>query len=354
MSTADFVVIRRRLLGWYEKYSRDLPWRRDSDPYSIWISETMLQQTQVSTTIPYYNRFMRAYPDVRALNRAPLDEVLALWSGLGYYRRAENLKRSARILVAQYRGNLPDDYANLRALPGVGEYTAGALLSMAFGKPYPAVDGNTRRVLARVFSLSDEKLIYDTARKLVPSSKPGHFNQSLMDLGRILCTPRKPHCAECPVETLCAARLNRHREQPRPAKKKPKVFFVTWPMAIVRRDGKLLIRRRQTGGMLSRLWELPGGEKQNKAQVKKFFAAQLPGLKATATHARRLGEIAHSITTRRIRAPIFLIDVASTAEVRPGGAQWRWVRPTTLNRYPTSSMTRKALDLLADNEDSHR
>ncbi len=354
MSPAHFVAIRRRIVGWYQKHSRDLPWRRTSDPYAIWISETMLQQTQVSTVLSYYDRFMKAFPSVRALHRAPIDKVLAHWSGLGYYRRAENLKRSARILIARHRGLLPDDYHTLRALPGVGEYTAGALLSIAFCRRYPAVDGNARRVLARVFSLSREKSIHDTARKLLPRSNAGRFNQGLMELGSLLCTPRQPRCAECPLEKLCAARLSGHRATPRPAKKIPKVFRVTWPMAIVRRDGKLLLRRRQTGGMLGRLWELPGGEKHKRSPVGKFFAAQLPGLILASVHARHLGEIAHSITRRRIRAPIFLIDVASMAELRPNGKQWRWVTPAALARYPTSSMTRKALQLIVENEVSHR
>ena len=208
MPVANLTEVRRRLLRWYDRHRRDLPWRRTRDPYAIWVSETMLQQTQVASVIPYYERFMRAFPTIDALDRAPLAKVLALWSGLGYYRRAENLKRSARILNRRHCGRLPADYKILRELPGIGEYTAGALLSIAFDAPYPALDGNARRVLARLFLPADETMVRELARRLVSRSKPGQFNQSLMELGSEICTPITPRCGLCPLATFCAARKN--------------------------------------------------------------------------------------------------------------------------------------------------
>jgi A/G-specific adenine glycosylase len=353
MPAANLAAVRRRLLSWYETHKRDLPWRRTSDPYAIWISETMLQQTQVAAVVPYYNRFMKALPNVRELDRAPLAKVLALWSGLGYYRRAENLKKTARVLAARHGGRLPDDYDNLRALPGIGEYTAGALLSIAFGKPYPAIDGNARRVLARLFLVSGEKMLRDSARRLLSKLRPGQFNQSLMELGSVLCTPKNPRCAECPVERFCAAQANGHRRRNRIPRKRRQTHAVVWPLAIVRRHGKLLLRRRAANGLLAGLWELPGGEKANGRAVQTVLERNLPVLTSSVATALCVGEIGHGITNRRIRAPVFLIELAAAPKIRFEGTRWRWVAPAALDRYPTSSMTRKALRLLAEYEKSH-
>ena len=352
MSAANLVALRRRLLNWYETHKRALPWRRRSDPYAIWVSETMLQQTQVATVLPYYHRFMEAFPDIEALDRAPLAKVLALWSGLGYYRRAANLKKSARIVVARHRGRLPDDYDKLRALPGVGEYTAGALLSIAFGKPHPAVDGNARRVLGRIFLPADEKKLRDAAWSLISKTKPGQFNQSLMDLGSALCTPKSPRCTECPVATWCAAQKSRHRIQSRASKKKTESRLVIWPLAILRSNGKLLLRRRAAGGILGGLWELPGGERKNRPTAKTLLKEYFPRRRQIAGPALRLGEVAHNITNRRIRAPVYLIESAGAAKVRFDGSGWRWIAPASLDAQPTSAMTRKAIKLLNEYEKS--
>jgi A/G-specific adenine glycosylase len=344
---------RRRLLGWYELHKRDLPWRRTKDPYAIWISEAMLQQTQVASVIPYYERFLKAFPTIGALDRAPLDKVLALWSGLGYYRRAESLKKSARIVMERHRGRLPKSYDDLCKLPGIGEYTAGALLSIAFGLPYAAIDGNARRVLARVFFPVGETKLRQIGRSIVSRTRPGQFNQSLMELGSVICTPANPRCAACPVATLCAARNNRSL-QSRLSQKKPAPRAVIWPLAIVRRSGKLLLRRRVTGGMLAGLWELPGGEKTNQTDVNTLLTGHLPRQRNRTAQALRLGEVTHSITNRRIRAPVFLIEWAGGPDVRLDAAQWRWVAPAVLHRQPTSAMTRKAIQLLTDYEKTHR
>ena len=353
MPVANLAAIRRRLLNWYDTHKRDLPWRRTSDPYAIWISETMLQQTQVGTVVPYYNRFMKALPNVKALDRAPLAKVLALWSGLGYYRRAENLKKTARILAARHYGQLPNDYNILRALPGIGEYTAGALQSIAFGEPHPAVDGNARRVLARLFPLANEKQLRDTARRLVADSRPGQFNQSLMELGSVLCTPKNPRCVECPVKKLCPTQGNERRRQTGISKKRSRTHNVEWPLVIVRCHGKLLLRRRPTSGILAGLWEFPGGESTGRHALHTPFEGHSAASNKFAVKARRVGEIGHTITNRRIRAPVFLIELPTAARVRFAAMGWRWVAPAAMGRYPTSSMTRKALGLLAEYEKSH-
>jgi A/G-specific adenine glycosylase len=349
MSHAELAAIRGRLLSWYKTHKRDLPWRRTADPYAIWISETMLQQTQVSTVIPYYERFITAFPSITALDRAPLARVLALWSGLGYYRRAENLKKAARIVAEHHGGRLPADLKSLRTLPGIGEYTAGAILSIAFGKPYPAVDGNARRVLGRLLPHSDENSLRAAALKLIGKSDPGQFNQSLMELGSLLCTPQKPRCAECPIASLCPT--HGCRAQARPKGPSARMRSVTWPLTIVRDRGKLLLRRRASNGILAGLWELPGGEDADHQNLGAIFGADLPRIRKLAI--KRLGVIAHSITNRRIRAPVFLVEWRAGAKHRFKKPGWRWIPVGALDGYATSSMTRKAFRLLSEYEKSH-
>ena len=352
MPSKNLSGIRRNLLRWYDKAHRDLPWRRTRDPYAIWIAETMLQQTQVPTVIPYYERFTRALPTVRALDRAPLRRVLILWSGLGYYRRAENLKKAARVVLQSHKGKIPATYNGLRSLPGVGDYTAGALMSIAFGKPYPALDGNTRRVLGRIFSIHDEQQLQETAKQLVLKFRPGDFNQGLMELGATICSPKKPRCSECPVASRCAARATRQPGKRTTASKNRTVRDVEWPLVIVRNNGKILLRRRPDSGILAGLWELPGGEQRNRENLRTTLKRHCKELDATSKLRRRVGEIRHSITYKRIRSPIFLLEACPDKPMRLQGSHWRWLMPSSLRRYPVSSMTLKAAKLLTAYEKS--
>lgn len=342
-------AIRRKLLRWYQTNKRDLPWRRTQDPYFIWISETMLQQTQVATVIPYYEKFLRTFPDIDALARAPLPEVLRLWSGLGYYRRAENLRTAAQVIVRRHGGNIPRDLASLKALAGIGDYTAGALLSIAFGKPYPAVDGNVRRVVSRLCRIGDERKLRKVAAELVPNSRPGHFNQAIMELGATVCTPKNPRCVECPVSLLC---LSRSRRGAASAIARAPVKFknVVWPLAIVRRGEYILLRRRSAKGLLASLWELPGGESTEKIQPVALLRRHLNDLTPSLTRAKKLGEIRHAITHRRICAPVYLFDVRAAGYPRLPRSRWRWVSLSKLPRYATSSMTTKAVALSFSHE----
>jgi A/G-specific adenine glycosylase len=260
MSAKSFPAIRRKLLRWYDKNQRALPWRRTRDPYAIWIAEIMLQQTQVKTALPYYERFLGALPSVETLARAPLSRVLRLWSGLGYYRRAENLRTAARQILRDHRGKIPDDYGQLRALAGIGDYTAGAILSIAFGKNYPAVDGNVRRVLGRLGRITKESALRAAAANLAGGARPGDLNQALMELGATVCAPLTPNCAACPLKLECLSLAGGPLAR-RAARRRAKNFTdVTWPLAVVRHRGKILLRRRAATRLLARLWELPGVE----------------------------------------------------------------------------------------------
>jgi len=350
MTEANLAHLRRRLLNWYRQNRRDLPWRRSRDPYAIWISESMLQQTQVITVIPYYARFITAFPTVRSLARAPLPRILRLWSGLGYYRRAENLHKAARRIVRQYSGIVPREYAQLRALPGIGDYTAGALLSIAFGKKYPAVDGNVRRALSRLVRTKSNDQISACAAKLVKTSQPGNLNQALMELGATICTPKAPRCGGCPVATDCRSRglLGRHPAQLHP----PKAIAqkVLWPLAIVHYRGKILLRRRQADGLLAGLWELPGAEIAPTENAEAVVRKELRPLSTTGLVPQRLGELRHSITNRRIHAPVLLYRWPMNKRPPGGKPEWRWTLPGELHRYATSSMTAKAVRLFLEHE----
>ena len=350
MTEAKLSLLRRRLLTWYRRNRRDLPWRRSRDPYAIWVSETMLQQTQVKTVLPYYSRFMRSFPTVQSLARAPLQRVLRLWSGLGYYRRAENLHKAARRIVRQHDGIVPREYTELRALPGIGDYTAGALLSIAFGEKYPAVDGNVRRVLSRLFLTKSNQEVHSYAAKLAKTSQPGNLNQALMELGATVCTPKDPRCDGCPVASECRGRA---QSGPLPlSAQRAKLTFheVAWPLAIVNHKGKILLRRRQANGLLAKLWELPGVETEPRTKPEAVIRQELRPLSVAGLVPQPLGELRHSITNRRIHAPVLRYRWPINKAAPESKPEWRWIAPTELHRYATSALTSKAVKLFIEYE----
>ena len=253
------------LLAWYDQHKRVLPWRDTGDPYKVWVSEIMLQQTRVAAVIPYYRRWMEALPDLAALAAVEEERLMKLWEGLGYYSRARNLRRAARIITEDLGGVFPDTYEALLALPGVGDYTAGAVASIAFGRPVPAVDGNVLRIAARLWAMEEDVMDLAVRKKiramvcaLLPADRPGAFNQALMDLGATVCLPGgAPLCGGCPLASLCAARAAgtaaalpvRRRKAPR------RVEELTVYLLLSR--GRVALRRRQEGGLLGGLWEFP-------------------------------------------------------------------------------------------------
>jgi len=256
------------LLNWYRLVKRDLPWRINKDPYRVWVSEIMLQQTRVDTVIPYYNQFMSKFPTVRALAEAPEEEVLKSWEGLGYYSRARNLQAGAKEVAQRYGGIVPDDKASVAGLKGVGPYTSGAIMSIAFNRPEPAVDGNVMRVLSRYFCLEDDIAKASTrvgieklAASLIPEGAAGDFNQALMELGALVCTPKSPSCLPCPVMEHCEARLaGREMELPIKTKAKPPRPEFRAAAIVVgsgEHAGKVLVRQRPATGLLTQMWELP-------------------------------------------------------------------------------------------------
>lgn len=297
----------RELLAWYRRGNRDLPWRRSRDPYYIWVSEIMLQQTRVDTVIPYFNRFVERFPTVRDLAEAPEEDVLKHWEGLGYYSRARNLQAAAKEVVERYGGRIPDDKEAVSGLKGVGPYTSGAILSIAFNRPEPAVDGNVMRVLSRYFCIDDDiarpatrPRMESLARELIPEGAAGDFNQALMELGAMVCTPRSPHCLICPVMEHCAGRLA-GREEELPVKKKAKPPKPQHRLAVLaeRADGRVLARQRPASGLLARLWELPHVEAPSEAiwasaEEGPRWLAETLGLEGVSVRpARHAGDAEH-------------------------------------------------------------
>ncbi|MGZ9587176.1 A/G-specific adenine glycosylase [Paenibacillus marinisediminis] len=268
----------RELLQWYLDNRRDLPWRRQSNPYYTWVSEIMLQQTRVDTVIPYFERFTAQFPTATALADAPEEEVLKAWEGLGYYSRARNLQAAAREIKEQYDGMVPNDKAAVSGLKGIGPYTTGAIMSIAFNQPEPAVDGNVMRVLSRYFRLHDDiakpstrPRIEHIARELIPDGHASDFNQALMELGALVCTPKSPACLLCPVMEHCAGRIA-GEEQLLPIKTKakppkPELRYAALVEGTGRHAGKLLIRQRPATGLLARMWELPHVQAPKQASL---------------------------------------------------------------------------------------
>ena len=275
LSLSQAGKIQKKLLQWFRKNGRDLPWRRTRDPYAIWVSEIMLQQTQVSTVIPYYLRFLKSFPTVRQLAKADLSKVLKVWEGLGYYSRARNLHRASRIVSNHFNGEIPDNLTDLRTLPGIGRYTAGAILSIAFNKPAPILDGNVKRVLSRLFAVSGnpvrgktEGLLWHLSGSLIPRGRASSFNQGLMDLGAMTCTPKEPQCSKCPLRDLCTARASGDPERFPTKILKKKIPHIEAVSAVIQKNGKVLLKQRPPEGLLGGLWEFPNWRIEEKRSLR--------------------------------------------------------------------------------------
>ena len=269
LHSKEIQTFRKALIEWYQINKRDLPWRNTEDPYRIWVSEVMLQQTQVATVVPYYHRFLQRFEDLERLARANSPAVLKAWEGLGYYARARNLHRAAGIVLKKHRGVVPNHWAEFRRLPGVGDYIAAAVMSLAFEKPYPVVDGNVKRVLSRLLVIKDPvnkassvNNFKQVAGSLLDQKKPGTFNQAMMELGAVVCRPQQPLCDICPVTKICRA-YQAGKVLNYPIKlKKPTTPQYRIAVGVVFRNGRVLITRRKPSGLLGGLWEFPGGKIQ--------------------------------------------------------------------------------------------
>lgn len=334
--------IQAQLLQWFRKNGRDLPWRRTRDPYAIWVSEIMLQQTQVDTVIPYYQRFLKSFPTVRRLAKADLSKVLKAWEGLGYYSRARNLHRASQVLSSHLKGKIPDTMEGLLNIPGIGRYTAGAILSIAYNKEAPILDGNVKRVLARLFAVSGdirkketERTLWALSESLIPEGHAGSFNQALMDLGAMVCTPRGPLCLRCPLQRLCKARAQGKPERyPLKAAKKriPRVDALS---AVIERNGKVLVRQRPAEGLLGGLWEFPNWKIENCNHLKKSLKVHLKKeLGVVAKVGDPIGTFQQTYSHFKLTLHVYRCHILS------GKNYGTWVPARNLDLFPMSRLHR--------------
>ncbi|HUZ47840.1 MAG TPA: A/G-specific adenine glycosylase [Terriglobia bacterium] len=347
LTSAEAARARSSLLGWFRRHARKLPWRESKSSYAIWLSEVMLQQTQIATAIPYYLRFLAEFPTAGRLAAAPLERVLELWSGLGYYRRARNLHLAARLIAEKHGGQFPRDYEQARRLPGVGDYTARAVLSIAYHEPYAVLDGNVARVMARLAALSGSlpeprfrRTLEENLDRLLSRRSPGNFNQALMELGQTLCLPRSPECPRCPLKRWCRAYGMGKPEsypQPRPRRQVEKWHLAT---AVLHQNHRFLLTRGLEDGLLDGLWNFPSalGESRSKAlerlSEKLRVAAGIPIAFGEPCH-----KLHHNITYRSIQVQIYAAELPESLRVKG----CRWFAAGKIEQAAVSQLARKVL-----------
>jgi A/G-specific adenine glycosylase len=344
----------RKLVAWYRVHKRPLPWRKTGDPYKIWVSEIMLQQTTVGAVIPYYEKWLKRFPDIKSLASASLQDVLKAWQGLGYYQRARNLHRSAKILIQKYGGKLPDGYEELRGLPGFGPYSTAAVLSIAFDRPYPVVDANVRRLLMRIFGIRGEsdakhdKILFDRLIPHFPKQNAGTFNQALMELGALVCKPRNPLCLLCPVQTFCLAFEGGEQEVIHRPKKRT-YHKIEAVVAVIRKDGKVLLQKRPPSGLLAGLWEFPGGKKKAGEGLRAALAREIrEELGADLGQARYLMKVRHSYT--QFDVTLHAYEGTLKGEPTLKRNSHRWVGLRSLQKYPFPSGSAKIVNALQEKQ----
>jgi A/G-specific adenine glycosylase len=347
-SAREDAASRRALINWYRLHARPLPWRKTRDPYAIWVSEVLLQQTQVATVIPYYHRFLQVFPTVARLAQAPLERVLEVWSGLGYYRRARHLHQAARVVTETFEGRFPADYRLARTLSGVGDYTARAVLSLAYQQPYPVLDGNVARVAARLFALCGNlqqaafrRAVEARLHRLLPPLCPGDFNQALMELGQMICLPRAPRCPACPVRPWCRAyKMRRPEAFPAPRlRPAPQVRHLA--AAVVRQNSKIGLVRGLGEGLLDDLWNFPSAFGSSRGEALSRLEEKLSSLfNGPVIIGPPLADLRHGITYRSIRVRAYPVNF--TGRIRADSL--RWFSVASLSRAAISQLARKIVN----------
>jgi A/G-specific adenine glycosylase len=338
-----------RLLNWYNQNKRTLPWRvRGLSPYAVWVSEIMLQQTRVETVIPYYEKWLRLFPTVQALAKASEHDVLNAWEGLGYYSRARNFHKAAKLVVEKYKGELPRDLDELRKLPGVGRYTVGALASIVFGMDEPALDGNLKRVYARLFDVSEpvdssegEKILWKLAKDNLPKGHAADFNQALMDLGAMICLPKNPRCLICPLMKECKACAN-GTQAVRPVKKLKKAVpqYIHAAGVIIKKE-KVLLAQRPSKGLLGGMWEFPNGRvdatRDPARELAKVIRSGYNLRLSTKRKVHEVGIYQHAYTHFKVTVHAFMCEVSSI----PNLENLKWVALMDLDEYPMGKLDRQ-------------
>jgi A/G-specific adenine glycosylase len=353
MPETRYPQIRARLLNWFELNQRKLPWRVHYKPYEVWISEIMLQQTQVKTMLPYYHRWMGRFAHVQAVALAPEEELLKHWEGLGYYSRARNIHRAAKVLLKDYDSELPRNRDRLRGLPGIGRYTAGAIMSIAFNADCPVVDGNIARIFSRLFDVAapirdkqTEGALWNIAAGILARGKARSFNQALMDLGALICTPRNPSCSRCPIKVHCQA-LQTGVVNLRPLARRAKdTVPIHAAVGVLVHKGKIFIQKRPPSGLMPHLWEFPGGKMQNEETPEDALVREFrEELELNVGMLQKVALIRHNYTTFRVTLHAFScqLEDASQQPVLRSAVDGRWVTPEELDLYAFPAANRKLI-----------
>ncbi len=334
--------VQSQLLKWFKRHQRPLPWRKEYASYHVWISEIMLQQTQVVTVLPYFARWIKALPDIRSVARAKEDKILKLWEGLGYYSRARNLQKAAKVIVEKFGGKFPEKYEDILSLPGIGKYTAAAIASIAFNQNYPVVDGNVIRVVARLFNdkrntrLPDVVANYwDRAGELLPKNHARDFNQAMMELGALVCTPKNPDCDICPLQKECLAyRRGTMLNLPNRGEK-TKIETIEVVLAVIRKGEKVFIQKRPATGLMAGLWEFPGGKiQQGETPASALRREIMEEMGITIKNLRPIMKIRHAYTRFRVNLHCFWAEM-DKGKIRLAFAQkGEWVKFKNLKKYP--------------------
>jgi len=352
----DEQQIGRTLADWFPQRRRDLPWRRNPTPYRVWISEIMLQQTQIERVIAFFQAWMERLPTVRHTADADRETLLKLWEGLGYYNRAINIHRTAGILRDEHGGDLPADYKRLLALPGIGPYTAGAIMSLAFNEPYPAVDANAERMLSRVFDIEEpikatatQKRLRHKATELIPQGRARELNQALMEHGALVCLPRDPRCRECPIAAACLARERGVAEmRPNKGASKP-ITYLEAVVGILVHEGRIFVQKRPEGGLMPGLWEFPGGKlREGEAPVEGLEREMREELNIDIRLGQPLAEVRHGYTSFRVLLRAYFCSPATDPEaIRLAAAsESRWVDPARLQDFSFPAANRRLVAML--------
>ncbi|MEW9121205.1 MAG: A/G-specific adenine glycosylase [Thermotaleaceae bacterium] len=340
--------IQKSLVDWFEKNHRKLPWRETKNPYLIWVSEVMLQQTRVDTVIPYFHKFIEVFPSLQSLAEADEEDVLRIWAGLGYYSRARNLHRGAKVVQDNYGGTIPESLKELLKIPGIGTYTAGAILSIAYGKPVPAVDGNVMRVFSRLFIVekdisenSTKKEMEKIAERVVSHRNPSAFNQGLMELGAMICTPIEPKCTLCPLEHQCGAREHSLQSGLPFKKKKQPIKKVEMELALLTKGDRILLVKRPSEGLLANLWALPAVAKAALDPGKTLELELKENYGIESIKKRYIFEKKHIFTHMQWRMKLYAVELVSFSEIEYPEVQW--VLLEELDDYPIGTAFKKVL-----------
>ncbi len=350
--------IRKGLINWYQKAKRDLPWRKTTDPYAIWVSEIMLQQTRVETVIPYYKRWLAEFPNMQTLVDAEQDQVLKLWEGLGYYKRALNLHKAAIMIQERFNGTLPKDLKSLQSLPGIGRYTAGAISSIAFDQRAPILDGNIKRVFSRLFDVDTplqtsetETKLWQIAEDLLPEKKVGEFNQALMELGALVCVSKNPLCDHCPLKDDCLAFQNLLQDVRPVRKEKSSLPHLQVTAAILKKDGKFLLAKRPEKGLLGGMWEFPGGKQEKNETLPETLKREInEELGAKIQVGDQFGTYHHAYTHYKVTLHAFECHLDSENLHLNYHTELAWVPLDSLGSYPMGKLDRAISEQLQANK----